>query len=268
MRGERASSLNNASNSYSDLAGLETTREGRGDWLTKAVEAAEEAVEIYRELGVRGGLAGSLNNASNRYNDLAGLETTREGCRAWLTKAIEAVEESITIRCELGVPSDLASSLNTASNGYSKLASLETTREGRGAWLTKAVEAVEAAITIRRELGVRGELAMSLGSMCQHQRGLAEAAVDVEEVGRRLMLSREAIDESVALFREAGNTPYLLLALQEAVVSRALQVQAGIGVDREEWMVLIEEGLVLARSMEDEQAVGFFTNAKRAVASE
>ena len=53
--------------------------------------------------------------------------------------------------------------------------------------------AVEESVAIRRELGVRGELAMSLGSLCQHQRALAEAEVEPGEITRRLELSREAI---------------------------------------------------------------------------
>ncbi|MCK4873921.1 MAG: hypothetical protein KAS72_14465 [Phycisphaerales bacterium] len=263
VRGDLAASLNNVSVYYSDLAGLETTREGRASWLAKAVKVVEEAVGIYRELGVRGDLAMSLNNASNRYSALAGLETTREGRASWLAKAIKAVEEAVGIYRELGVRGDLAASLNNASNPYSDLAGLETTREGRASWLAKAVKAVEESIAIRRELGVRGDLASSLGSLCQHQRGLAETEDAPAEAARRLTLSQEAIDEAVGLFRHAGNTPHLLLALQDAVIARLLQAQAGVGLDSEELMKLIDEGFALAKSMEDEKRVAFFGDLKR-----
>jgi hypothetical protein len=212
---------------------------------------------------VRHELATSLNNASNQYSDLARLETTSEGRRAWVTKAVEAVEESVAIHRGLSGGGDLASSLNSASNRYSELAGLETTREGRGLWLTRAVEAVEEAVGIWRELGVGGDLAMSLGALGQHQRSLAEAEVDPAEAERWLTRSREVIDEAVALFREAGNTPYLLMSLQDAVVARVMLARAGAGVDAEELMGLVDEGLGLGRSMEDEGAVEFFSGVKR-----
>ena len=104
----------------------------------------------------------SLNNVSNRYSDLAGLETTREGRREWLEKAVDAVEEAVATRRELGVQGDLASSLNNVSGQCASLARLETTREGRREWLEKAVDAVEEAGAIHRELGVQGDLAKSL----------------------------------------------------------------------------------------------------------
>lgn len=65
------------------------------------------------------------------------------------------------------------------------------------------------------------------------------------------------------LFRDAGNAPYLLIALQDAVIVRLLQAQGGAGLDAEELMKLIDEGLSLATSMQNEQATEFFTDLKR-----
>ena len=65
------------------------------------------------------------------------------------------------------------------------------------------------------------------------------------------------------LFRHAGNTPHLLMSLQDAVIARLLQAQAGAGLDPEELMQLIDEGLSLATSMQNEQATEFFTDLKR-----
>lgn len=78
-----------------------------------------------------------------------------------------------------------------------------------------------------------------------------------------LTRSREAIDEAVTLFRHAGNTPYLLMSLQDAVIARLMLAGPGVGLDADELMGLIDEGLGLARSMEDEEAVEFFTDIKR-----
>lgn len=263
VRGDLARSLNNLSVRYSNLAGLETTREGRRAWLDKAVAAVKESLDICRELGLRGDLASSLNNLSNRYGDLASLETTREGRRAWLDKAVAAVEESLAIRRELGLRGDLAASLNNQSIRYRDLAELETTREGRRAWLDKAVAAVEESVAVRRELGVRGELASSLGSLCQHQRGLAETELEPEETARRLTLAREAIDEAVTLFRDAGNAPHQLIVFQEAVATRLLLAQSGVAPDPSELLNLIDEGLTLATSLRNDAAIDFFTTQKR-----
>ncbi len=257
VRGDLAMSLNNASNLYSARAGLEGTREGRVSWLEKATEAVEESVGIYRELGVRGDLANSLNNASNLYSARAGLETTRERRVSWLDKATKAVEESVGIYRELGVRGDLAMSLNNASNLYSDRAGLETTREGRVSWLDKATEAVEESIGIRRELGVRGDLAMSLGSLCQRKRAIAE--VDPAAAADHLAEALQAIDEALPVFREVGESRYLLLSLQDCVITRLLLGRVDPGsMDQGALAELIEEGSSLAASLQDESAAEFF----------
>jgi hypothetical protein len=53
-------------------------------------------------------------------------------------------------------------SLNNASNRYSGLAALEETKEARKEQLDIAVEYIEEAIWIRRELGLKADLADSL----------------------------------------------------------------------------------------------------------
>jgi tetratricopeptide (TPR) repeat protein len=157
-----ATSLNNASNFYSDLARLEETKEARKEQLDKAVEYIEEAIGIYEELGLTAEVATSLNNASNRYSDLARLEETKEARKEQLDKAVEYIEEAIVIRRELGLTAEVATSLNNASNFYSDLAGLEETKEARKEQLDKAVEYIEEAIVIRRELGLTANLADSL----------------------------------------------------------------------------------------------------------
>ena len=100
-----ATALNNTSNAYSELAGLEETRGGRMRLLGQAVAAIEEAAAIYRELGLQAELATSLNNASNRYSDLAGLEEGRAGRVRLLGQAVAAIEEAIgTFRAQGIIP--------------------------------------------------------------------------------------------------------------------------------------------------------------------
>jgi hypothetical protein len=258
VQGDLALSLHNVSNHYSDLAGLETTREGRGERRRTAVGAVEEAVCIRRELGVQGDLANSLNNVSIQYSALAGLETTREGRGEWLRKAVEAVEEAVRIYRDLGVQGDLAMSLSNVSNRYSALAGLETTREGRGEWLRKAVDAVEESVRIRRELGVQGDVAISLGASSQIRRNMVENAEDPAVALEVMRASHSAIREAVELFRESGNAPHFLQALQDLVISDLSLAQAGDEVDATAVRSACAAGLELARSMQDEAKVAFF----------
>jgi tetratricopeptide (TPR) repeat protein len=181
LKAEVAGSLNNASSFYSVLAGLEETKEARKEQLDKAVEYIEEAIRIRRELGLKADVAMSLNNASNRYSDLAGLEVTKEARKEQLdiavlagleeTKeagkekldiAVDYIEEAIRIYKEFGLKADVATSMNNASSFYSYLAGLEETKEARKEKLGIAVDYIEEAIRIRRELGLKVELAHSL----------------------------------------------------------------------------------------------------------
>jgi tetratricopeptide (TPR) repeat protein len=141
--------LNNASCFYSDLARLEETKEARKEKLDIAVEYIEEAIGIRRELGLKADVAMSLNNASNRYSDLAGLEETKEARKEKLDIAVEYIEEAIGIRRELGLKAGVAMSLNNASCFYSDLARLEETKEARKEKLDIAVEYIEEAIGIQ-----------------------------------------------------------------------------------------------------------------------
>ncbi|OEU56758.1 MAG: hypothetical protein BA871_15640 [Desulfuromonadales bacterium C00003096] len=106
-----ATSLNNASCVYSDLAGLEVTKEAMQEKLDKAVEYIEKAIGIKRELGLKADVAMSLNNASGVYSNLAGLEVTKEARKEKLDKAVEYIKEAIRIYRELGLKANFAHSL-------------------------------------------------------------------------------------------------------------------------------------------------------------
>jgi hypothetical protein len=234
------------------------TREGRTSWLQKAAVAVEEAVAIYRGLGVQGDLAISLNNVSNRYSSLARLETTREGRASWLQKAVIAVEEAVVIRRELGVQGDLAMSLNNVSNSYSDLAGLETSREGRASWLQKAVIAVKEAVAISRQLGVQGDLAISLASLCRRLRARAEDPDNAESQLTDLRNSRDAIEEATGLLRVSGNMRFLLMSLQDLVIAYLLLANAGDSLNVNLVALLCDEGKQLAHSMELHDRIEFF----------
>jgi hypothetical protein len=113
--------MNNASNFYSYLAGLEETKEARKEKLDKVVNYIEEAIGIRRELGLKAEVAMSLNNASNRYSYLAGLEETKEARKEKLDIAVEYIEEAIGTYKELGLKANLADSLAISVFVYSKI---------------------------------------------------------------------------------------------------------------------------------------------------
>ncbi len=113
---------NNASVFYSELAGLEESREGRAERLRAAVAAIEEAVRIRRALGLQADLAMSLNNASNRYSELAGLEESREGRAERLRAAVAAIEEAVTIFRSYGIIPYLIIGLMNAVRRYLEFA--------------------------------------------------------------------------------------------------------------------------------------------------
>jgi tetratricopeptide (TPR) repeat protein len=161
LKADVAMSLNNASNRYSDLAGLEVTKEARKEQLDIAVDYIEEAIRICKELGLKADVATSMNNASGFFY-LAGLEETKEAGKEKLDIAVDYIEEAIRIYKEFGLKADVATSMNNASSFYSYLAGLEETKEARKEKLGIAVDYIEEAIRIRRELGLKVELAHSL----------------------------------------------------------------------------------------------------------
>ncbi|HEX2202572.1 MAG TPA: hypothetical protein VHG91_04725, partial [Longimicrobium sp.] len=254
-----ARSLNNVSNHYATLAELETTREGRLIWLRKAVDAVEDAIAMRRALGIQADLASSLHNVSNRYGEMAGLEPARDARRTWLQKAIHAAEEGVAIQDALGIRGAMAMSLNSMSNRCAQLAEMEPAREGWDAWLRKAIEAAEASVEIQRELGVPGDLAVSLGSLGNRFHMRASAETDRTRRMDDLRSSRDAAEEAGRLFRAAGEIKFLLLSLQDLVSAHGLLAEMGDPADVEILRALCLEGNQLARSMRDGEAEAFFT---------
>jgi tetratricopeptide (TPR) repeat protein len=216
MKADVATSLNNASGLYSALAALGETKEGRKELLDKAIEYTEEAIVIKRVLGMKAGIAASLNNASNLYSDLAALGETKEGRKELLDKAIEYIEEAIVIYRELGMKAEVATSLNNASNFHSDLAALEEKKEGRKELLDKAIEYIEEAIGIRRELGMKADVAMSLNNASNLYSDLA--ALEEKKKGRKELLDNAIgyIEEAIGIYRELGMKAEVATSLNNA----------------------------------------------------
>ena len=253
LQAELATSLNNASAFYGELAGrLEETRQGQAKRLRQAVEAIEEAVSLYRGLGLQAELATSLNNVANRYSELAGLEGACQGRAERLRQAMEAIEESVRIRRGLGLQADLASSLNNAANLHSELAGLEETRQGRAERLRQAVEVIEESVRIRRGLGLQADLSMALNNAANLYSELAGLEETRKGRAERLRQAVEAIEESVSLYRGLGLQANLAMSL--GTIARIYRAVAGSTEDEQERVIWlgkalesIEEALVYFR---------------------
>jgi len=204
LKAEVAMSMNNASNHYSDLAGLEETKEARKEQLDIAVEYIEEAIEIYKGLGLEAEVATSMNNASNCYLDLAGLEETKEARKEQLDIAVEYIEEAIGIYKELGLKAEVATSMNNASNRYSNLAGLEQTKEARKEKLDIAVEYIEEAIGIYKELDLKADVAMSMNNASNCYSDLAGLEEMKETRKEKLDIAVEYIEEAIEIYKGLG----------------------------------------------------------------
>ena len=92
-----ATSLNNASNFYSDIAGLEVTKEARKEKLDIAIKYIEEAIGIRRELGLKTDLADSLGNSVLVYLKIIEFDAN------YFMKAAVNCDEAITIFLDFGM---------------------------------------------------------------------------------------------------------------------------------------------------------------------
>jgi hypothetical protein len=100
-----ATALFNTSNAHSDLAALQTSRQERAQALQHAIAYIEEAIQLYRALGLQAEVATSLNNASGIYRAMAQETKVVEGQVKWLEKGLACIEEAVsTFRAQGIVP--------------------------------------------------------------------------------------------------------------------------------------------------------------------
>jgi tetratricopeptide (TPR) repeat protein len=216
LKAEVAKSLNNASNRYSYLAGLEETKEARKGQFDKAVDYIEKAIVIYKELGLKADVATSLNNASLFYSDLAGLEETKEARKGQLDKAVDYIEKAIVIYKGLGLKADVAMSLNNASLFYSDLAGLEETKEARKGQLDKAVDYIKEAIVTRRELGLKADVATSLNNASLFYSDLAGLEETKEARKGQLDKAVDYIEKAIVIYKGLGLKAEVATSLNNA----------------------------------------------------
>jgi tetratricopeptide (TPR) repeat protein len=150
--------------------------------LLDATSAAEEALEIYRELGDLRGVIGQLNNLGvNRrfFGDF-------DGARAWL-------EESVAICRQLGDPAVLASALSN----------LADVRRRQGAYAESAAALREAQALFASaghaageawSLNHLGDVARAAGDRAEAQACYHQGAEVFRRLGDPLGVARSAID--------------------------------------------------------------------------
>ena len=212
-----ASSLNNASNRYLALAAMVESLEERRQWLRKGVDAIEKAVGMYRRLSLPADLASSLHNASACYSDLAASTEGLEERKAWVRKSVEAIESAVWIRTRVGLPVALAKSLAKACHCYLDVAALAgSARECRPS-LDRAIDSVDRAVRIRRRLGQRADLAMSLRAAARARGAAARSCADKERARKLELEAARALDEAVTMLEQSGRNNWLLRAYREAV---------------------------------------------------
>jgi tetratricopeptide (TPR) repeat protein len=140
--------LFNLSYYYSEKIKESRTKVELSSNLEKAIKYIEEAIGIYKELGLKADVATSMNNASNFYSDLAGLEETKEARKEKLDNAVEYIEEAIGIYKELGLKANLAHSLAISVFVYRKIIEFDAN------YFMKAAVNCDEAIKIFLDFGM------------------------------------------------------------------------------------------------------------------
>jgi tetratricopeptide (TPR) repeat protein len=216
LRADLSTSLNNASNRYAELYSLQQTRNEKLESIQTAVKYIEEAIGIYRDLGLRADLSGSLNNASNFYAELYSLQETRDEKLESIQTAVKYVEEAIEIRKDLGLRAELSGSLNNASNRYAELYPLQETRDEKLESIQTAVKYVEEAIEIRKDLGLRTELSGSLNNASNRYAELYPLQETRDEKLESIQTAVSYIEEAIEIYRDLGLRANLSMSLNNA----------------------------------------------------
>jgi hypothetical protein len=248
---------------YADLAALAKAGDDVNAVQEKAIRAGEEAVRIYRTLGLRHAMAMSLNNVSLRYTEKAGPEELPHS-NGWLDKAQRTVEEASLIIRELGSSGNLAIVLICAGNLYYRKALRLRDKEEKdwSLWLRKATEAADEAIRLFEEVEDQTYFASAIwlaGRILHLKASLSE------DRGVRLAYLRSSLQrflEARSLYRD-DNALALLDFLAGLVNSYVDLARNGDFRDSVAVRATCLEGLTLARDMESGKFIAFFNDSLR-----
>ncbi|MDP8225058.1 MAG: tetratricopeptide repeat protein [Candidatus Lernaella stagnicola] len=211
----------------------------------EALDAAREAVKLYRELAdarpdaFRPDLAASLNNLSIRLSALGRREEALDAAR----EAEKLYRELAKARPDAFRP-DLAMSLNNLANVLSDLGRRE-----------EALDAAREAVDIRRELAdarpdaFRPDLAMSLNNLANRLSDLGRREEALDAAREAAILYRELADAHPDAFR-----PNLAMALNNLV---AFLSESDYREEAEEALDTAREAVDIRRELADARPDAF-----------
>ena len=250
LANQLALGLNNAACLYSDLSESAPTEAKKQELLSRALGAINEAITIRSECGPLAGLAMSLSNAAAFKAHLAELTSDGTVHRELLQEATDAAENAVQIYRKLGLPDDLARSLNIVANRYADLSQCADSECRRRELLGQATCAIDEAMQIHRRLSLPVDLAISLNNASGHYARLAGTLPDTEK--EQLMLPAVGfIEEAIEIRRRMNCSADLAASLNNASIRYSTLAQ--LSSDAQERRRLLRDAVVAI-----EEAVAIF----------
>ena len=138
----------------------------------EALQSWQKALDIFQQIGDRGGVAKSLNNLGNAYYSLGDYR-----------KAIEFYQQSLAIYQEIRDRGGVAKSLGNLGLAYDSLGEY-----------TKAIEFHQQSLAIKQEIGDRGGVANSIMNLGSTYYSLGEYTKAIEFHQQSLAIKKEIGD--------------------------------------------------------------------------
>jgi hypothetical protein len=129
--------------------------------------------------------------------------------------------------------------------------------DGRANHLDKAIAYIEESTTIRRDLGLKADLGISLGTANLCFRSKSYVSGNPEDKALFLRAAADCSEEAAQIFREIGQARFLLQAVLDAVINLRMLWELGIA-EPDRIAALCKEGSQLAEQMEEKEAMAFF----------
>ncbi|MGK7950946.1 MAG: tetratricopeptide repeat protein, partial [Xenococcaceae cyanobacterium] len=135
----------------------------------RAIDYHQQSLEITRDIGTRHGVALSLNNLGNAYNYLGEYP-----------RAIDYYQESLEITRAIGARSGVAYSLNNLGNAYNYLGEYP-----------RAIDYYQESLEITRDIGTRSGVAYSLNNLGNAYNYLGEYPRAIDYYQESLEITRD-----------------------------------------------------------------------------
>jgi len=207
--GPLAAALSLASDHYCALAEAAASRATRRRYIRKAVNAAVDAVAIYRAQRCFDQMARSLSTAALRRCDAARIATTPNDRETLLRDALGQVEEAVQILRRFREKTQLAAALVDSSIVFSEIAALKPVEE-RNELLKRAARTAEEAASSYRTLGLHCDVARALDNVSLRYLDLARSGDARLERSEWLQHALKASEEAIRIWQGLGLPNYLI----------------------------------------------------------